>query len=83
MNILQPIKSTITILESKTATLADCFFYICCLESSLYYIPAITNNIYQNFHDYSFKKFNNRWQEFDYKIFVLAYFLHPVYRGKF
>ncbi|CAG8655917.1 3125_t:CDS:2, partial [Diversispora eburnea] len=64
------------------STLADCFFHICCLGSSLYHIPATTNDMYQNFHDYSFKKFNDRWKELDHKTFVLAYFLHPVYRGK-
>ncbi|CAG8665413.1 9659_t:CDS:2, partial [Diversispora eburnea] len=63
-------------------TLANCFFHICCLESSLYHIPATTNDMYQNFHNYSFKKFNDRWKELDHKTFVLTYFLHPVYRGR-
>ncbi|CAJ0755678.1 21235_t:CDS:2, partial [Entrophospora sp. SA101] len=59
--VLQPIKNAIGILESKNATLADCFFNLCCLASAIYYIPAITNNTYQNFCNYCIDKFNERW----------------------
>ncbi|CAJ0858867.1 8708_t:CDS:2 [Entrophospora sp. SA101] len=80
--VLQPIKNAIGILESKNATLADCFFNLCCLASAIYYIPAITNNTYQNFCNYCIDKFNERWVQFEHKLFLLAYFLHPKYHGR-
>jgi hypothetical protein len=40
-----------------------------------------------SFQNLEFKKkciaiFNKRWKEFDTNIYMLAFFLHPKYRGK-
>jgi len=40
-----------------------------------------------SYQDLEFKKictaiFNKRWKEFDTDIYILAFFLHPKYRGK-
>jgi hypothetical protein len=40
-----------------------------------------------SYQDLEFKKictaiFNKRWKEFDTDIYMLAFFLHPIYRGK-
>jgi hypothetical protein len=36
-----------------------------------------------DFCTYCLEKFNTRWNQFDFKIYVLAYFLHPLYRGMY
>ncbi|CAH1765296.1 10902_t:CDS:2 [Entrophospora sp. SA101] len=40
-----------------------------------------TNNTYQNFRNYCIDKFNERWVQFEHKLFLLTYFLHPKYHG--
>ena len=57
--ILKPIKNAIEILESKTITLADCFFQLCQLVFIIKYIPT-TINIYENFQNYCIDQFNER-----------------------
>ena len=32
------------------------------------------------FRQHAIQVFNKRWEEFDIPIYLLAYFLHPVYR---
>ena len=36
---------------------------------------------HKNFHSYCINKFNERWKEFQYDEFLLAFFLHPAYKG--
>ena len=79
ISILKPIKNAISVLESKTTTLADCFIQLCRLA---YIINHISISIYENFRNYCIDKFNERWSEFEHPTFILAYFLHPLYRGK-
>ena len=33
--------------------------------------------------EYAIKAFNKRWEEFDVNLYLLAYFLHPRFRGKY
>ena len=82
ITILKSIKNAIDILESKTITLADCFLQLCQLASIVNHIP-VTINIYNNFQNYCIDQFNERWNEFEHPVFILAYFLHPLYRDKF
>ena len=81
ITILKPIKKAVTVLESKTTTLADCFIQLCQLAYTINHILT-TIETYENFCNYCIDKFNERWNEFDYPIFALAYFLHPLYHGK-
>ncbi|RIB20840.1 hypothetical protein C2G38_2178257 [Gigaspora rosea] len=76
--VLKPIKDTITCLESKTATLADCYLgYI--------KLAVAIKNIFQDHHLMFYRTcisiFNERFQMFDYDEYLLAYYLHPKYRG--
>lgn len=79
--ILKPIKNTISILESKTTTLANCFIQLCRLAYIINNI-SISISICEDFRNYCIDQFNERWNEFEHPVFVLAYFLHPLYRGK-
>jgi hypothetical protein len=81
ITVLKPIKNAIEILESKTTTLADCFLQLCQLAFIINHIPT-TVNIYEDFRNYCIDQFNERWKEFEHPVFILSYFLHPLYRGK-
>jgi hypothetical protein len=81
ITILKPIKNTVTVLESKATTLVDCFIQLCQLAYIINHIST-TISIYENFRNYCIVKFNERWGEFEHPVFILAYFLHLLYRGK-
>lgn len=81
ISILKPIKNAVSVLESKTTTLADCFVQLCRLAYIINHI-SISIPISENFRNYCIDQFNKRWDEFEHPIFVLAYFLHPLYHGK-
>jgi hypothetical protein len=81
ITILKPINNSISVLESKITTLADCFIQLCQLAYIINHIST-TIPIYENFRNYCIDQFNERWTEFEHPIFTLAYFLHPLYHGK-
>lgn len=67
-------------LEFKTTSLADCFVELIKLSKKIKSLPPVS--------DYEFKHncvelFNKRWKEFDIQLYILAYLLHPYYRGKY
>ena len=77
--LLEPVKSVVKSLEFKTTTLVDCFVELIKLSQKIRSLPPVS--------DYDFKHqcieiFNKRWQEFDIQLYILAYLLHPRYRGK-
>ncbi|CAG8635523.1 7303_t:CDS:2, partial [Cetraspora pellucida] len=76
--VLKPIKDMITCLESKTANLADCYLGYLKLAIAI-------KNIFQDHHLMFYRKcvsiFNERFNTFDYDEYLLAYYLHPQYRG--
>lgn len=78
--LLGPVKSAIKSLEYKTTTLADCFVELIKLSQRIKSLPPIS--------DYGFRAecielFNRRWNQFDINLYLLAYLLHPRYRGKY
>ncbi|CAB4471608.1 unnamed protein product [Rhizophagus irregularis] len=77
--LLGPVKSVVKSLEFKTTSLSDCFVELIKLSQKIKLLPPVS--------DYDFKHkcielFNKRWQEFDINLYLLAYLLHPNYRGK-
>ena len=79
-NVLKPINDTIRCLESKTANLAECYLgYI--------KLAVAIKNIFQDHHLMFYRTcisiFNERFRIFDYDEYLLAYYLHPKYRGLF
>ena len=76
--ILKPIKDAIVVMESDKCTLADCYYELIKLAASIKSIPI---EYHRNFRNYCIKKFNNRWNEFDFDEYLIEYFLHPGYRG--
>jgi hypothetical protein len=75
-----PIKNAITIVESDNINLADVFIQIIRLA---YKIKHLNNIELNGFKQYAINSFNKRWEEFEIDPYLLAYFLHPSYRGWF
>ena len=78
-NIMKPIKEAILNLESSKATLADCYFYLAYLGRSISKIPEDDHVI---FRQYAIKIFNERFKAYDFDEYLLAYYIHPGYKGK-
>ena len=71
-SILNPIKKAVVILEHKNATLADCFICLAIMATSIKELPQVGTN---SFHSGCETIFNKRWQEFNFDLYLLAYFL--------
>ena len=65
-------------LESKSATLADCYHEVASLAAV---IDGISTNA-SNFKDHCAAVFAKRWTDINDDIYLLAYQLHPGLRGK-
>lgn len=78
--VLEPAKNAIKALESTTASLADCFVELVKMARAILEIPPLQN---PEFKKTCIAIFNKRWKEFDTDIYMLAFFLHPKYRGKY
>ncbi|PKY35326.1 hypothetical protein RhiirB3_455977, partial [Rhizophagus irregularis] len=76
--ILKPIKEAIKYLEMKNATLADCFLQLIKLSYSIKNL----SETHTTFQQQCIKAFNKRWTQFDFRLYMLAYLLHPLYHGK-
>ena len=77
-SIWAPIKECINILEADSASLADCFIYMIKLAIAIYRIPNSNP-----FKYYAIQIFNQRYIEFQHPSYLLYYYLHPFYRGKY
>jgi hypothetical protein len=78
-NIMKPIKEAILNLEGSKATLADCYFYVAYLGRSIIKIPEDDHVI---FRQYAIKIFNERFKAYDFDEYLLAYYIHPGYKGE-
>ncbi|GES99151.1 ribonuclease H-like domain-containing protein [Rhizophagus clarus] len=76
-SIWKPIKECINLLEANEATLSDCFIHLIKLAYAIYRLPS--TNIFKPF---AINIFNCRFEEFLHPLYILAYYLHPYYRGK-
>ncbi|CAB4436449.1 unnamed protein product [Rhizophagus irregularis] len=78
VKIIKPIKEVLTSLEFKTTTLSDCFIQL----MKLRFMIKLPNLLNSEFRLYCLEKFNLRWHQFNFKLYLLGYFFHPSYRGK-
>ncbi|CAG8755942.1 ribonuclease H-like domain-containing protein [Rhizophagus irregularis DAOM 181602=DAOM 197198] len=76
-SIWKPIKECINLLEANEATLSDCFIHLIKLANAIHRLPI--TNVFKSF---SINIFNYRFEEFLHPLYILAYYLHPYYRGK-
>ena len=75
-SLWKPIKEYINLLETNEATLSDCFVYLIKLAYEIYRLPS--TNVFKSF---AIRIFNHRFDEFLHPLYILAYYLHPHYRG--
>jgi hypothetical protein len=78
-SILKPIKEAVKYLEMKNATLADCFLQLIKLSYSIKNLSAT----HITFQQQCTEAFNKSWKQFDFRLYMLAYLLHPLYRGTY
>ena len=78
-NIMKLIKEAILNLKSSKAILADCYFYLAYLDRS---INKISEDDHVIFHQYAIKIFNEHFKAYDFDEYLLAYYIHPDYKGK-
>lgn len=76
--VLKPIKEAIISLEAKTTNLADCYLGYVKLAAA---IKTISQDQHLMFRRACITIFNDRFKVFDYDEYLLAYYLHPRYRG--
>jgi hypothetical protein len=78
--ILHPIKLAISTLESQDCSLSDCFIGLVRLGAAIKKLPK---NDHHTFRQQAIAIFNKRFAEFDDDAYILCFFLHPRYDGKF
>lgn len=77
-SILKPVKELINILEARDANLADCFIGLIKLDAKINQIQC--GNSWKSKIIFNY---NRRLGEFIDNTYILAYWLHPLYRGNF
>jgi hypothetical protein len=76
--ILELVKKACKAVEAKNTNLHSCFLQLVQLALAIRNLPVGLN---QNFREECVLAFNKRWQQFDFDLYMLAYFFHPKYRG--
>lgn len=77
--ILEPLRSTVLSLERSDTTLADCFIMLVRLAVKINKIPHEEG--IGGFKNHCIKAINKRWESIDLNPYILAYSLHPGFRG--
>ncbi|PKC50340.1 hypothetical protein RhiirA1_486649, partial [Rhizophagus irregularis] len=68
--ILEPAKNAVKSIEGKNATMADVFLALIQMATA---IKALSTESTEELKE---------WKQFDHELYLLAYFLHPKFRGK-
>lgn len=76
--VLEPLKKAVLFLESKKATLSDCYLSLAKLAAALKQLPRSFNISFRN---HCIKVINQRYNEFDEDIYLACFFLDPRYRS--
>jgi len=76
--VLDPLRKAVLSLESKTATLSDCFLSLARLAATLKKLPSSFNPAFRN---HCVGVINRRYDEFDEDIYLACFFLDPRFRG--
>jgi hypothetical protein len=77
--ILEPIKKAVVTLEHKSTTLVECF--ICLVKLGVMIKEFPSGNV--SFKEQYEEIFNKRWGQFNFDLYLLAFFLHPQHRGMY
>ena len=72
--VLNPLRKAVLALESRLATLGDCFLSLIRLSAVLKKLPRLFN---QTFRNYCFNVINERFKEYDDDKYITCFFLDP------
>jgi hypothetical protein len=72
--VLDPLRKAVLSLESRKATLADCFLSLARLAATLKKLPGSFNTTFRN---HCVNVINKRYDEFDDDIYITSFFLDP------
>ena len=75
--VLDPLRKVVLALESRSATLGDCFLGLIRLSAVLKKLPRTFN---QDFRNHCFNTMNKRFKEFDDDKYLTCFFLDPRFR---
>jgi hypothetical protein len=82
VNILEPAKNAVKCVEYVSTTMADVFLALIQMAAAIKALPTEESEDLKEFRRKCIQFYNNRWNQFDFELYLLAYFLHPKYRGK-
>ena len=82
VNILEPAKNAIKCVEYVSTTMADVFLALIQMAAAIKALPTEGSEDLKEFRQKCIQFYNNRWNQFDFELYLLAYFLHPKYHGK-
>jgi hypothetical protein len=77
--ILEPIKKAMVTLERRSTTLVECFICLVKLGVMIKEFPSV--NV--PFKEQCQEIFDKRWGQFNFDLYLLAFFLHPQHRGMY
>jgi hypothetical protein len=77
--VLNPLRKAILALESRSATLRDCFLSLIQLSAVL---KKLFKSFNQNFRNHCFNVMNERFKEFDDDKYITCFFLDLRFRNK-
>ena len=72
--VLDPLRKAVLFLESRRATLADCFLSLARLAATLKKLPSSFN---VTFRKHCIKVIDERYDEFDDDLYITCFFLDP------
>ena len=78
--ILAPVKRAVESVENNSSNMATIFLELVKMAVA---IKKLLEFINSDFRKKCIGIFNKRWKQFDTDTYLIAYFLHPKYRGKF
>ncbi|CAB4494412.1 unnamed protein product [Rhizophagus irregularis] len=76
--VLDPLRKAVLSLESRRATLADCFLSLARLAATLKKLPKSLN---PTFRSHCIKVINKRFDEFDDDKYITCFFMDPRFRN--
>jgi len=76
--VLNPLCKAVLALERRTADLSDCYLGLARISFAIKRLPRQFNSEFRN---YCIEKINERFYEFDDDIYLLTFFLNPLFRG--
>src|SRR5581483_10469064 len=76
--VLNPLHKAVLMSESRQADLSDCYLELAHISLAIKKLPRQFNSEFRN---YCIEKINARFNAFDDDIYLLTFFLNPLFRG--